>query len=89
MTRVRLFASLREAAGTGQTSSHAPTVAALLIELGERYGEPFASRLATASVVVDGDPVARDSQRSLAATEEVALLPPFSGGASASRRCAG
>lgn len=80
-TRVRLFASLREAAGRGEVSSDAPTVAALVDELRERFGEPFATRLEVASVMVDGDTVERDSGRSLAAAEEVALLPPFSGGA--------
>lgn len=81
MTEVRLFAALRDAAGESRTTSDAATVAALLAELRERYGERFAQRLEVATVVVDGDPVARDADTSLEEATEVALLPPFSGGA--------
>ncbi len=80
MTQVRLFAALRDAAGTGRTTSDAETLGALLGELRDRYGEPFTSRLAIATVVVDGDPVDPSADRTLTGTEEVALLPPFSGG---------
>lgn len=79
-TRVRLFAALRDAAGTSEVTSDAGTVATLLAELEARFGEAFARRLSVASVIVDGDPVPRDSDRSLDAADEVALLPPFSGG---------
>lgn len=81
MTDVRMFAALRDAAGESRTTSQAPTVAALLHELSERYGERFARRLTLATVVVDGEPVPRDSDASLEGAAEVALLPPFSGGA--------
>lgn len=80
-TTVRLFASLREAAGETELVSQAPTVAVLLDELSERYGPEFARRLELASVVVDGDAEDHDSSRPLAEVGEVALLPPFSGGA--------
>lgn len=79
-TTVRLFASLREVAGTSTLTSTAPTVAALCGELAERFGPEFARRLQLASVLVDGDPEPRDSTRGLAGVREVALLPPFSGG---------
>lgn len=78
--RVRLFAALRDSAGTRETTSDAPTVAALVDELVARYGEPFASRMSVASVVVDGQPVARDADHPLGEADEVVLLPPFSGG---------
>lgn len=80
MTEVRLFAALRDAAGTARTSSDAPTVAALLDELRDRYGEPFTSRLDVATVVVDGDPTPADAGRPLDGVRQVVLLPPFSGG---------
>lgn len=80
MSDVRLFAALRAAAGTGRVEVDAPTVAVLLDALRDRYGEPFTSRLAVATVVVDGEPVAPDDPRPLSPTTEVALLPPFSGG---------
>ena len=81
MTEVRLFAALRDAAGgAGRVRSDAPTLAALLSELRETYGEPFASRLAIATVVVDGEPVDPTEERDLTSVRDVALLPPFSGG---------
>lgn len=79
-TTVRLFASLREAAGRDQLVSEAATVRQLVEQLRGRFGSEFADRLAQATVVVDGDVEARDSERPLAEVEEVALLPPFSGG---------
>lgn len=80
MTDVRLFAALRAAAGTAHVASDARDVPTLLAELRERFGEPFASRLAVATVVLDGEPVAPEADRSLAGVREVVLLPPFSGG---------
>ena len=78
MVRVLLFAALREAAGTSRLEVDAPTVGALLDELTGRYGAEFARVLAIGSVVVDGEPVGRE--RALAPGQEVALLPPVSGG---------
>ncbi|HEX9765522.1 MAG TPA: MoaD/ThiS family protein [Nitriliruptorales bacterium] len=80
---VRLFAALRAAAGTSRVTTDAATVAELKQELSRRYGEPFASRLERSKVVVDGEEA--DGPTSLAGATEVALLPPFSGGAGARR----
>ncbi len=87
MVRVRLFASLREAAGTSETTAEAARLSDLLVLLRARYGEPFASRLANASVLVSGEPVSRDTDVSLADGDEVALLPPFAGGGGATGAC--
>lgn len=76
---VRLFAALRDAAGTARTTSEAATVGALLDELSVRYGEPFASRSRRATVVLGEDPVT-DPATPLADGACVVLLPPFSGG---------
>lgn len=81
MIEVRLFAALRDAAGTSRTTSDAATVTALLAELRTRFGPRFSERLTVATVIVDGEPVARGADPSLADASEVALLPPFSGGA--------
>ena len=43
-----------------------------------RYGEQFASSLASCSIWVDGEPVANDVV--VPADAEVAFLPPISGG---------
>lgn len=75
---VRLFAALRELAGSSRVEAEAETVAELVGALSERFGPRFASVASAGSVVVDGER-AEPSQR-LADGQEVALLPPVSGG---------
>jgi MoaD family protein len=76
--RVRLFASLRELAGTSELRADGDSVEELVAELSERYGPRFAEVARSGSVVVDGERAELD--RALADGDEVALLPPFSGG---------
>jgi molybdopterin synthase sulfur carrier subunit len=78
--RVRMFAALRDAAGTASAEVRADRVSQLLDRLREEYGEPFATRLELASVVVDGVPVPSGEDAELTGAREVVLLPPFSGG---------
>ena len=78
--RVRLFASLREAAGTDEVTCPPGPLAALLDDLRDRFGEPFATRLAVSSVLVDGSTASAETV--VAAGAEVVCLPPVSGGAS-------
>lgn len=78
--RIRLFAALREAAGASETLVQADRLSHLLDVLRARYGEPFASRLSRASILVDGEPVSHEEDVSLRGVDEVVLLPPFSGG---------
>ena len=78
--RIRLFAALREAAATSETAIDPGPLPQVLAQLEDRYGEPFSSRLQVASVLVDGDPVARNADVEVPEGAEVALLPPFSGG---------
>lgn len=81
MTRVRLFAALRDAAGAAEVDVAAATVAGMLTELGDRFGEVMARRLAVAIVVVDGDTMPRDdTDRDLGQAREVVVMPPFAGG---------
>lgn len=77
---VRLFAGLRDAAGTARLVTDAPGLAALLADLRQRFGEPFVTRLAASTVVIDGEPTAHDADVPLTDVAEIALLPPFSGG---------
>lgn len=79
MARLRLFANLREIAGTAQTEIDGETVADVLAAASDRYGKDFALALQTAQVWVDGDRVGRDAP--VAASSEVAIIPPVSGGA--------
>ncbi|MCH7668441.1 MAG: MoaD/ThiS family protein [Acidobacteria bacterium] len=79
MATLRLFASLREAAGTSSVDIDATTVGAVLDEASGRFGDRFAAGLETAQVWLNGDPTDRDT--TVAATDEIALIPPVSGGA--------
>jgi MoaD family protein len=76
--RVRLFAALRELAGATEVEASGVTVEDLVVVLSQRYGERFEKVARAGSVVVDGERVRSD--RALAEGEEVALLPPVSGG---------
>lgn len=77
---VRLFAALRDAAGASNVRVEARTVAGMVRELEERYGEPFTGRLARSRVIVNTRQVPPDSDLELSEDDEVVLLPPFSGG---------
>jgi sulfur-carrier protein len=79
---VRLFAALRELAGAPRVEAEGETVSELVGVLSERFGARFASVAGAGSVVVDGER-AEPSQR-LSEGQEVALLPPVSGGEAAS-----
>lgn len=78
MATLRLFASAREAAGTAQDVIDAGTVGDVLDEAMVRYGEGFAAVLATSRVWVNGEPA--DRSRAVGPEDEVAVLPPVSGG---------
>lgn len=80
MTELRLFAQARDAAGCARDTFTAPTLGELLAAATARYGDEFAQVLTTARVWVNGDePLAGDATL-LADTDEVAVLPPVSGG---------
>jgi molybdopterin converting factor small subunit len=80
MAVLRLFAAAREAAGTGRDDVPGETVGDVLDAAVARYGEPFAAVLATCRVWRNGDSTERDDP--VSATDEVAVLPPVSGGSS-------
>jgi MoaD family protein len=76
---VRLFAALRELAGDSRVQAEGRTVGEVVASLSEPYGERFAGVARAGSVVVNGERASEDHP--LAGGEEVALLPPVSGGA--------
>jgi len=78
MAQVRLFASMREAAGRSHDEVPGATVAAVLDAAVERYGPDFAARLQQCRVWVNGEPVDGDSP--VGDADELAVLPPVSGG---------
>jgi MoaD family protein len=80
---LRLFAAAREAAGTGRDTYDeraTPTVGALLDAATAAYGETFAAILGTSRVWVNGDEPSAGWSTTLADGDEVAVLPPVSGG---------
>ncbi|MEA3018967.1 MAG: sulfur-carrier protein [Actinomycetota bacterium] len=78
MATLRLFASAREAAGIGRATFDEPTVGEILDAARARFGEHFAAVLATSRVWLNGDPTTDDAIVSI--SDEVAVLPPVSGG---------
>lgn len=78
MARVRLFANLRELAGASSVEVSASTVQGVLDETIERYGDSFRAGLQHARIWVNGDPA--EPSDAVASDDEVALLPPVSGG---------
>ena len=75
---VRLFASAREAAGTGRDTLPGVTVAEVLRAATAKYGHAFAAVLETCRVWVNGEEADPDTQ--VNERDEVAILPPVSGG---------
>ena len=75
---VRLFAALRELAGSPRVDAEGDTVGDVVHALSERFGERFAGVANVGSVVVDGERA--DPSQPLSEGQEVALLPPVSGG---------
>ncbi len=79
MARLRLFANLREVAGTGTAEFPGTTVAEVLEAATTAYGAEFGRNLAIAKVWVNGDPA--EPGHAVTDRDEVALIPPVSGGA--------
>lgn len=82
MAKVRLFAALREAAGVSSDEIDASTVGELLKQARKKYGSGFTEALEFASVAVNGEGIGRlrGEETEISADDEVALLPPVSGG---------
>jgi len=78
MAQVRLFASMREAAGRSHDEVPGATVGEVLDGAIARYGTDFEQLLARCRVWVNGEQVPPDSP--VTDDDEVAVLPPVSGG---------
>jgi sulfur-carrier protein len=81
MARLRLFAGLRDLAGTGNVEIDGATVGAVLAAASDRFGSGFAGSLANARVWVNGEEAEPDDP--VGPSDEVALIPPVSGGSHA------
>jgi sulfur-carrier protein len=78
VARLRLFAALREIAGATELEVPGETVGEVVEAATAMFGERFAKVAAVSSFVVNGER-AKASDR-LAPEDEVAILPPVSGG---------
>ncbi|HJP16153.1 MAG TPA: MoaD/ThiS family protein [Acidimicrobiales bacterium] len=78
MAVLRLFASIRVAAGTGKTVIPGDTVGEIIDAANKSFGQTFTDLLPVCRIWVNGEqaelntPVVED--------DEVAILPPISGG---------
>ncbi len=79
MAKLRLFASARDAAGTGRDVIEAATVGEVLKMAQDRYSDRFADVLTTCRIWVNGEDAGLDT--AVGPDDEVAVLPPVSGGA--------
>jgi MoaD family protein len=75
---VRLFAALRELADASRLEANGRTVGDIVDSLAAANGERFGQIAAVSSFVVNGDRATRDT--AVADGDEVAILPPVSGG---------
>lgn len=78
MATLRLFASIREAAGVRSAEVEAGTVAEVIDAATARFGSAFADLVPTCRVWLNGEPALETD--AVSAGDEVALLPPVSGG---------
>jgi molybdopterin synthase sulfur carrier subunit len=84
IVRLLLFAQAREAAGRNRDDYDLAAGASLDVLLAatiDRYGEAFARVLATSRVWVNGDEPVSGGATGLQSDDEIAILPPVSGGA--------
>jgi MoaD family protein len=78
VVRVRLFAALREIAGASHVQASGRTVGELADAISAEHGDRFAAIVAASSFVVNGERA--DRAAPVADGDEVAILPPVSGG---------
>jgi molybdopterin converting factor small subunit len=77
--RLRLFAAARDAAGTARDEVPGRTVGEVREAAADRYGAEFASVVEHSRVWCNGEPA--EIGDAVAVDDEVAVLPPVSGGA--------
>jgi sulfur-carrier protein len=85
---LRLFAAAREAAGCSSAElplSEVRTIDDVLQAAVARFGEDFATVLATSRVWLNGDEPSDNERTTLHDGDEIAVLPPVSGGAGLDR----
>jgi len=78
MAKLRLFANLREIAGSARVEVGSGTVGGAIEEASERYGSDFRRTVETSRVWINGETASYDDP--VGDSDEVVILPPVSGG---------
>jgi len=79
MATLRLFASVREAAGGERSITiDGSTVGEVVDAACDTFGDHFSALIPTCKTWVNGEPAERDT--AVTDSDEVAILPPVSGG---------
>lgn len=78
MAKLRLFANLREIAGSARVEVGSGTVGGAIEEASERFGPDFRRTVETSRVWINGETASYDDP--LVDGDEVVILPPVSGG---------
>jgi molybdopterin converting factor small subunit len=78
MARLLLLGPAREAAGRSRDTVEGATIKQVLEAAVERYGTHFSEVLATSQIWLNGEPA--DVAVGVGTQDEIAVLPPVSGG---------
>lgn len=79
MATLRLFANLKESAGTDRVEIEGATVGDVLTAANEQFGDQFLQGAVAAGVWLNGEPT--ETSAAVSDRDEIALIPPVSGGA--------
>jgi molybdopterin converting factor small subunit len=80
MATVLLFATAADAARTRQYSSTSTTVSRVLHEARDAFGPEFGRVLDRSRLWLNGDAIDPDSELECGPHDEIAVIPPVSGG---------
>ncbi|MBH01715.1 MAG: MoaD/ThiS family protein [Acidimicrobiales bacterium] len=78
MAILRLFASVKQMAGTGSVILSGATVSDVVEEASQRYGAEFSDMAKNCRIWLNGNPT--EINAPVNDDDEIALLPPVSGG---------
>ena len=78
MAILRLFASVKQMAGTGSVILSGATVSDVVEEASQRYGAEFSDMARNCRIWLNGNPT--EINTPVNDDDEIALLPPVSGG---------